>query len=291
MRFASPFLALALVATPGLAQTPKSNFPEGTTVEKDVAYGPHERNKLDVAVPKGDGPFPLLIWIHGGGWEAGDKGGFGPFAGQVARGYAVATINYRFAKHAIFPAQIEDAKAAVRFLRTNAKKYHFDADHFGVGGLSAGGHLSALLGTSGGMKELEGDKEAKPDASRVQAVLDLFGPTDLGKLSPAVAKDNPVTRLLGGDTGTKKDLAKAGTPQTYVSKDDPPFLIIHGDADTLVPVKQSEDLQAALTKGGVKSELIVVKGAGHGPGISSKENSEKINAFFDASLKKASGGR
>lgn len=282
MRRVYLFLAFVLFANVSFAQT----FPTGTTVEKDVAYGTHERNKLDVAVPKGDGPFPLLIWIHGGGWEAGDKSGFGVFAGQVARGYAIASINYRYSKQAAFPAQIQDAKEAVRFLRTKAKKYHVDPDRFGVGGGSAGGHLAALLGTSGGVKELEASKDAKADDSRVQAVFDLFGPTDLAKLSPAGAKDNPVTRLVGGDTGVKKDVAKAGTPQTYVAKDNPPFLIMHGDADTLVPVKQSEELHAALKKAGVKSELVVVKGGGHGSGMSSKENSEKINAFFDENLKK-----
>lgn len=276
-------LVLAVAANVGRAQT----FPTGTTEEKNIAYGPHERNKLDVAVPKGDGPFPLLIWIHGGGWEAGDKAGYGVFAGQVARGYAIATINYRYSKQAVFPAQIQDAKEAVRFLRKNAKKYHLDSDRFGVGGGSAGGHLAALLGTSGGVKELEANKDAKPEESRVQAVFDLFGPADLAKLSPAGAKENALTRLLGGDTGVKKELAKAGTPQTYITKDDPPFLILHGDADAVVPVKQSEELHEALKKGGVKSELVIVKGGGHGSGMFTKENAEKVTAFFDEHLKKA----
>lgn len=285
-RFLAAAVAVAASLSVSHAQSKGPTFPDGTTVEKNVAYGPHERNKLDVAVPKGDGPFPLLVWIHGGGWEGGSKDGFGPFAPQVARGYAVASINYRYSKQAVFPAQVLDAKAAIRFLRTNAKKYKFDADHVGVGGASAGGHISALLGTSANVKELEGEG-AKPDDTRVQAVFDLFGPTDLCKLSPAGARPNPVTRLLGGDTDKLKDLAGCGTPQTHVTKDDAPFLILHGDKDPLVPLAQSEDLHAALKKAGVASELVVVKGGGHGgAGFSSKENVEKINAFLDKNLKK-----
>lgn len=284
--FARSFAMLLLTASVGFAQSKGPKFPEGTAVARDLAYGPHERNKLDVAVPKGDGPFPLLVWIHGGGWENGDKAGFGAFAGQLARGYAIASINYRYSKQAVFPAQIHDAKAAIRFLRANAKKYKIDGSKIGVGGGSAGGHLAALLGTSGGVKDLEGDASAKPDASRVQAVFDLFGPADLGTLSPAGARPNPVTRLLGGDTGEKKLLAESATPQTHITKDDPPFLIFHGDQDKLVPVKQSEDLHAALTKSGVSSELVVVKGAGHGgAGFANKTNGEKLGAFLDKALK------
>ena len=279
--------ALALAANVGFAQTKEPKLPEGTTVEKDLAYGKHERNKLDIAVPKGSGPFPLLVWIHGGGWEGGDKAGFGAFAGQVARGYAVASINYRYSKHAVFPAQIHDAKAAVRYLRANAKKYNFDPEKFGVGGGSAGGHLAALLGTSGGVKELEGDDKAKPEDSRVQAVFDLFGPNDLAKLSPAGAPANAVTRLLGGDTGETKTLAETGTPQKYITKDDPPFLIMHGDVDKIVPVAQSKELHAALKEAGVESELIVMKGAGHGPGVGTPTNIQKMGAFFDKHLKPA----
>lgn len=283
---ARTFAVFLLMGNIVAAQTKGPNFPDGTLVEKNLSYGTHERNKLDLAVPKGTGPFPLLVWIHGGGWEAGDKNGFGPFATQLARGYAVATINYRFSKHAAFPAQIHDAKAAVRYLRANAKKYNIDAEKIGVGGSSAGGHLAALLGTSAGVKDLEGDPAAKPNASRVQAVFDLFGPTDLAKLSPPGAPENPVTRLLGGDTGAKKLLAELGTPQKHIAKDNPPFLIMHGDSDKLVPIQQSEELHAALKTAGVQSEFVVVKGAGHGgPGFATKENLDKLNRFLDKSLK------
>lgn len=285
-------LGFALVAGPAPAQPPAAppektapGLPPGTRTEKDIPYGDHERQKLDLYLPKGDGPTPLVVWVHGGGWEGGSKADGGLARALLPRGYAVAAINYRLSKHAPFPAQIEDVKAAVRFLRANAGKYHLDPDHFGAAGASAGGHLVALLGTSGGAKDLDGDGGSKDVSSAVQAVVDFFGPTDLVKLSPPGAKNNPVTRLLGGTTGEKKDLAVKADPITYVDPKDPPFLIIHGDKDTLVPLSQSELLQAALKKAGVESELLVIPGAGHGNGVFTKETGAKVAAFFDKHLK------
>jgi acetyl esterase/lipase len=274
--------AFALIPAVATAQ-PK--LPEGTESHKDVAYGTHERNKLDVFVPKADKPLPLIVWVHGGGWEAGDKGGGNAAMSQLGRGYAVASINYRFSKHAPFPAQIHDAKAAIRFLRANAKKYNLNPDRFGVIGASAGGHLVSLLGTSGGVKDLEGDGGNKDASSAVQAVIDVFGPTDLAKLSPP-GKVNAVTRLLGGDTADKADLAKQGNPITYVDKADPPVLILHGDKDTLVPVSQSELFRDALKGAGVENELVVVPGAGHSGAVFNKDTTAKATEFFDKHLKK-----
>ena len=283
-RFLSCVVVLVGVST-SRSQSPSKPGPlDNALVEKDLEYGPHGKNKLDLAVPKGKGPFPLIVWIHGGGWEMGSKYGFGPLIDQVPRGYALASIGYRFSQHAIFPAQLHDAKAAIRFLRENAKKFNIDPDRIGVSGASAGGHLAALVGTSNGVKGLDADG-AKPEASRVIAVVNYFGPADLMKLSPPGAKENPVTKLLGGDTGVEKELAISGTPQTHIDKSDPPFLIIHGDKDRMVPISQSEELHAALKKAGVDSELFVVKGGGHGIGIFTKETSEKVSAFWDKYLK------
>ena len=257
--------------------------------EKNLVYGEHERQKLDVSVPAGEGPFPLVVWVHGGGWEGGSKEG-NAAASLVGRGFAVASINYRLSKQAVFPAQIHDCKAAIRWLRANAKKYKLDADHVGVMGASAGGHLVALLGTSGGVKELEGDLKPTEPSSKVQAVCDWFGPTDLARLSPAIATNNPITRLLGGTTSEKKELAVLANPITHVSKDAPPFLILQGDKDPLVAAEQSELLHAALEKGGVPSELVIFKGAGHGDGefrtqLGSEKNKSKIPDFFEKHLK------
>lgn len=283
--------SLTLLAAVGFAaETPAQSLPADARAERNVEYGPHERNRLDLYVPRADKPLPLIIWVHGGGWEAGSKEG-NPALNLLARGYAVAGINYRYSKHAPFPAQIHDCKAAVRFLRANAGKYRLDPDRFGVMGASAGGHLVALLGTSGDVPDLDGDGGNTGVSAKVQAVCDWFGPTDLVRLSPPAAKSNAVTRLLGGDTGTKNDVAKAADPITYVSKGDPPFLILHGDQDGLVPLNQSELLHAALGKAGVPSELVVFKGAGHGDAefrkqLTADANKSRIGDFFDKHLKK-----
>jgi acetyl esterase/lipase len=284
----SCFLALLVVSISAgntLSQDAKPNPLAQADVKKNLVYGTHERNKLDLAVPQGDGPFPLIVWIHGGGWEGGNKDGFGPLVAQLSRGYAIATINYRYSRHAKFPAQIIDSKAAIRFLRTHAKEYKLDADHFGVCGASAGGHLSALLGTSNGVAGLD-EKNAKPEECRVQAVVNYFGPADLMKLSPPGSKESAVTRLLGGNTGEKGELAKLGSPQTHADKMDPPMLLVHGDSDKLVPLSQSEDLLVALKAAGIESDLIVVKGVGHDAGVFKKETNDRVNEFWDKHLKK-----
>ena len=159
----------------------RSKQPPGVTVLRDLQYiqGGHGRNRLDLYLPdKADGRLPLVVWIHGGAWWAGSKEGC-PAVPLVGKGYAVASINYRLSQHAVFPAQIEDCKAAIRWLRANAVKYHLDPDHVGVWGESAGGHLVAMLGTTGNAKELEGTGGNLDQSSHVQCVIDWFGPSDL----------------------------------------------------------------------------------------------------------------
>jgi acetyl esterase/lipase len=166
MRFIAALLCLSASVFGQLA---------GVKAHRDLVYveGGHERHKLDLYLPeKAEGPLPLLIWVHGGGWQNGSKDGCPPLrAGYIERGYAVASINYRLSGHAVFPAQIEDCKAAIRWLRAHAKEYNLDAKRFGVWGSSAGGHLVALIGTSGDVKEFDvGDH--LDQSSRVQAVCD-----------------------------------------------------------------------------------------------------------------------
>ncbi len=151
-----------------------SRLPEGVEVLRDLPYieDGHERHRLDLYLPqKAEGQLPLIVWIHGGAWQAGSKNGC-PAVSFVGKGYAVASINYRLSQHAVFPAQIEDCKAAIRWLRAQAKKYHLAPDHVGVWGASAGGHLVALLGTSGNVKEFEGEGGNLDQSSRVQCVVD-----------------------------------------------------------------------------------------------------------------------
>jgi len=276
---------------------PAPRVPEGVKAHRDMEYVPngHERNKLDLYVPeKADGPLPLIIWVHGGGWQNGSKDGCPPLReGYTGRGYAVASINYRLSGHAVFPAQIEDCKAAIRWLRAHAKEYNLDPKRFGVWGSSAGGHLVALIGTSGDVKEF--DKGANLDqSSRVQAVCDFYGPTDFvqfvstPKYESHKTADAPEAKLIGGPVLENKDKAARVNPIAYVSKDDPAFLIVHGDKDGTVPINQSESLFAALKTNGTQVHFHTIHGAGHGgPGFNASEVTTRVNEFFDKFLKGA----
>jgi acetyl esterase/lipase len=274
---------------PKAKQVAKPALPPGTQVQRDLEYipGGHARHKLDLYLPaKADHPLPLVVWIHGGGWQNGSKEST-PALFLLAKGYAVASINYRLSQHAIFPAQIEDCKAAIRWLRANAKKYGLDAKHVGVWGASAGGHLVALLGTSGDVKELEGTGGNLDQPSRVQCVVDWFGPTDFSKMGGWQDKpDSPMAKLVGGPVRDYMEKAAKANPITYISKDDAPMLIMHGTDDKTVPMNQSELLDEALRKAGVETTLIRVAGNGHGgPGFTSPENRKRIEEFLEKHLK------
>ena len=236
--------------------------------------------------PRRTAPCPSSCGFTGAAGTAGSKEGC-PAVPLVAKGYAAASINYRFSQHALFPAQIEDCKAAIRWLRANAKKYNLDAGHIGVWGASAGGHLVALLGTTGGVKELEGTGGNLDQSSRVQCVVDWFGPTDFAKMGGWQDKpDSPMAQLVGGPVRDRQELAAKANPITYVGKDSAPFLIMHGEEDKLVPMNQSELLDEALRKAGVESTLVRVPKNGHGgPGFTTPENRKKIEEFFDKHLK------
>jgi len=264
------------------------------TVLRDIEYVPggHERQKLDLYLPR-EAPAgtqrPLIVWVHGGAWLGGSKDGC-PARRFVGRGYAVASVNYRLSQHAVFPAQIQDCKAAIRWLRAHAGAYGYDPNHIGVWGSSAGGHLVALLGTTGDVKE----SDVGPNAgvsSRVQAVCDFFGPTDFAKMSsfPSTmqhdAADSPESKLVGGPIQENHDKVQRANPITYVTRDDPPFLIVHGDKDPLVPHNQSEILRAALQKAGVDTRFYTVQGGGHG-GFKDPQVDILVAGFFDKHLRK-----
>jgi len=267
----------------------KPPLPPRTEVHRDLEYVAegHARNRLDLYLPaKSDRPLLVIVWIHGGAWLAGSKEGC-PAIPFVAKGYAVASINYRLSQHAVFPAQIEDCKAAIRWLRANAEKYRLDPKHVGVWGASAGGHLVALLGTSGDVKELEGNGGDLAQSSRVQCVVDWFGPTDFTKMGSSHDDANaPEAKLIGGPVQENKEKSARANPITYVSKDSAPFLIMHGEEDKVVPIGQSELLDEALRKAGVESTFVRIPGNGHGgPGFASPENRKKIEEFFAKHLK------
>jgi acetyl esterase/lipase len=237
----------------------------------------------------------VIVWVHGGAWMAGSKEGGGPALSFVGRGYAVASINYRLSQHAVFPAQIEDCKAAIRWLRANAKTYNLNPERIGVWGASAGGHLVALLGTTGGVKDLEGKGGNEEQSSRVQAVVDFFGPTDFLQMDAHALEGarlmhdsptSPESRLIGGAIQNSAEKVKRANPIRYVTKDAAPFLIAHGEKDPLVPCHQSELLHEALKRAKVEATLYKIAGAGHGgKGFSTDKMQAVIQAFFDKHLK------
>ena len=292
--------AAKLFAQPEARMTgnpPPPTVPEGVKAYRDLAYveNGHERHKLDLFIPAGaKEALPLILWIHGGGWQSGRKEGCPPLRdGYTQRGFAVASINYRLSGHAVFPAQIEDCKAAIRWLRAHADEYRLDPQRFGVWGSSAGGHLVALVGTSGDVKAFEVG-ENLDQSSRVQAVCDYFGPTDFslfvttpGYESHATA-NSPEAKLIGGVVKENEEKAARTNPITYVSQDDPPFLIVHGDKDPTVPINQSQLLYDALKQEGVKVHFHTIKGAGHGQGFGGPEIEPMVGGFFDRMLKSKS---
>jgi len=293
-----PIHLAILAALPALPILAQNQVPPGVQAHRDVAYveGGHERHKLDLYLSaEGTGPFPLVIWVHGGGWQNGSKDGCPPLrGGYLERGYAVASINYRLSGHAPFPAQIEDCKAAIRWLRAHAADYRLDSGRFGVWGSSAGGHLVALLGTSGEVTEFAVGDHLEV-SSHVQAVCDFYGPTDLVAFvqTPGYERHadpgSPESKLIGGAVLDKADEAARANPITYVDQQDPPFLIVHGDQDRTVPINQSELLFAALQSAGVSAQFHVLRGAGHGgPDFAGPEVSAMVAAFFAERL--ANGG-
>lgn len=285
------FIAFAL-AQP--SATRESRLPAGTIAHRDVAYvaNGHERQKLDLFLPKDGTNLPIIINIHGGAFKMGSKEQGVPTE-YLAQGYAVASINYRLSQHAKFPAQIEDCKTAVRWLRAHAGEYRLDPNHFAAWGASAGGHLAAMLGTTGDTKEF--DIGANLDqTSHVQAVVDYFGPSDFLQMDAHRlpngqvhdAAESPESELIGGAIQDNKAKTAKANPITYVTTGDPPFLICHGDQDPLVPHHQSELLEAALKKASVPVTFYTVKGAGHG-GFKDPRVPEMTREFLAKHLKSA----
>tara|TARA_R110002096_G_scaffold147671_33_gene307967 strand:- start:3920 stop:4789 length:870 start_codon:yes stop_codon:yes gene_type:complete len=224
---------------------------------------------LDLHMPKGIEAPPLLLFIHGGGWQSGDRKRC-RLNWVANHGYAVASVEYRLSSEALFPAQIHDCKGALRWLRANAGDYGYDASRVVVAGTSAGGHLAALMGTSGGVTDLEGTTAGHADqSSRVQGVIDYYGPSDFVKRSenqPAKT-DEPeggVYKLLGGPVKENLEAARIASPATYISDDDPPLLIFHGDKDRTVFLDQSEWFAKLYGEAGLDVHLEVVNGSGHG---------------------------
>jgi acetyl esterase/lipase len=278
-------------------QNLNSRIPEGTRIEKDIIYETVNGRELPLDLYRpanATEPFPLIIWIHGGGWKGGSKSGINRCVGMLERGYAIASVEYRLSGEAIFPAAVEDCKAAVSFLRLNAKKFGLDPDRFGAWGSSAGGHLVAMLGVTSDDSTFETLPVTKKASSKVQAVCNWFGPTDFLRMNDFPGKidhdapDSPESRFIGAPIQDNKKLVQKANPITYISSSDPPILHMHGDNDQSVPYNQSELLHAALQKVGADTELYRVKNGGHGfrdSDESAEALFERAAAFFDKQFK------
>lgn len=286
----------------GQSPTPRSAFKPAEEIKTRlvrpgvIVYGNldcggngNDYQMLDLYIPlDAKGPLPVIVWFHGGGWYGGDKGGVWDEPRYTGSGYAVASVNYRYSKQAVFPAQIEDCKAAIRFLRAQAKKYNLDSAHIGVWGISAGGHLAALLGASNGVKDLEGAVGKYPEqSSDVQAAVTISGPADLTLPHQPNEILGPIYSLIGGSVENNKAVAIRASPITYAGKHSAPMLIIHGQADAIVPIKHAEVLEAAMEKASVEVKLLALKDTGHvGGKIDAPETRKEIADFFARHLRK-----
>jgi acetyl esterase/lipase len=283
--------------------------PAGVTAERDIVAGQSGGVPIhvDVAYPSAPSPTPLpaLLYVHGGGWAAGHgPDGLGFCYAAARRGYFSATVDYRLSNVAKWPAQIQDCKLAVRWLRANAAKYNVDPNKIGAVGHSAGGHLVACLGTMDDPK-FEGDGGYAGVSSKVQAVSDWSGPADLtdGNFGNGSDSVTPETRmhdiglldaLIGFTFDQRPDLWKDASPIMWIKPNDPPFQVVHGSVDEIVSVKQGEEFAAALQKAGVPTELIIIQNGGHGlgprpggpPAVPDHvELMKRVFAFFDKNLK------
>lgn len=315
MRRTTPFLIFAffllscvgcqspqLVLAKRYTEPGPPDAPDGVRTVRDIAFAatPQGPVLLDLYLPEETSVerLPVLLFTFGGGWMMGNKHQVSRVDGQAfaAEGYAVVSSQYRLSSEAVFPAQIEDVKAAIRWIRVNADAYGLDPDRIGIWGPSAGGHLAALAGTSGDAASLDRLVSEHPDVStRVQAVVDFFGPTDLSQAdahrleggTEYESEGSFAQLLVGGPLAAHAELVQLANPINYVDADDPPFLIVHGDADSVVPFHQSELLAASLEAAGVDVTFHRVVGGGHGRGgeFGSESINDLVREFLDSRLK------
>jgi acetyl esterase/lipase len=285
------FLLGLLIGFTGFSQTNRvyDLFPKGTVLHGNVPYNNDTISKhlLDIYIPEGaKGKIPLIIFVHGGAWFVNDKYADMGYMKKtvseiVGSGYALASIDYRFSTQSIFPAQMQDCNRAVSFLVDNAGKFGFDTSKIALMGFSAGGHLASLMGLA---KNNNVESFFMPQSNRsfnFKAVIDFYGPAELILFPGNNDIKSPESILIGATPLSRPDLAKAASPVTYVDKNDPPFLIIHGEKDDMVSPKQSMLLSSWLTIAGVPNELVIVKDAPHfGEMFDSEEVRNKVMGFL-----------
>ena len=289
------FFLFFIVASYGFSQTNPvlDAFPKGTILYGNIRYNNDTipKHLLDIYLPENaKGKVPLVILIHGGGWLSNNKyADIGymkkTVAEIVSNGYALASIDYRFSTQAVFPAQMQDCNRAVSYLYDNADQYGFDKKRFALMGFSAGGHLASMVGLS---KNNDIAAFFMPGTSKLfsfKAVVDFYGPAELILFPESNNEKSPEGLLIGAAPLLRPDLAKAASPVTYVDKDDPPFLIIHGEKDQSVSTKHSQLLSAWLGVFGVPNELFILKDAPHfGEMFDSDEVRNKVMNFLKQRL-------
>jgi acetyl esterase/lipase len=278
-------LLLSLVSVPARAQ-------DGVVFEKNIEFSnpDNQHLMLNMARPEnGDGPFPAVLCIHGGGFRAGTRDGYDGLVKQLAaRGYVAVTVEYRLAPKYPFPAAIHDVKAAVRWLRANAAKYHINPERIGVTGGSAGGHLALYLGVTGGVKELEGEGGNPAQSSKVRCVVNFYGSSDLTRsYGKSVDAAEVLPLFLGGNVEKERPKHLMASPLYWVTPLAPPTLCVHGTKDNYVAYEQSIWMVDRLLAAGVEAELVTLQGAGHGfGGEQVKAADAALFAFFDKHLKR-----
>lgn len=293
---AAPLAAQEKSQAPNPREAMIKQYADKVDVRLDQPYAGSDNPKqqIDLYLPKkpsGDKPLPVIVHIHGGGWVNGDRSSYtGRCLAIAATGdYAAAAVGYRLSGEVKWPAQIYDCKAAIRYLRGHAKELNIDPDRIGVTGSSAGGHLVTLLGTSGGVKELEGGLgEFASLPSNVTCVINFCGPQDMAMplmQGEAAKVDDPaVSGLFGGALADHADAVKAASPITHVSKNTVPVMTMHGTKDLRVDFKHAEMFDAAMKKAGATSILVPIVNAGHGIPVS-PELIARMDAFWDKYLR------
>ncbi|HEU4617842.1 MAG TPA: alpha/beta fold hydrolase [Gammaproteobacteria bacterium] len=294
--------AIALAATltlsdAALAQRSAAHKPP-TFADVEYARAGDEALLLDLYLPAEANGAPLLVWVHGGAWQFGSKSDM-PIGALGERGYAIASVEFRQATVARFPAQAHDIKAAIRFLRARAGDYGYDATRIAILGASSGGHLAALIATTNGDAALEGSLgEHRDVSSDVQAAVSFFGASNLTTIlkqsTPAGlrVREPALERLLGDAPENAVELARLASPVFHVSAGDPPLLLLHGDQDPQMPINQSHELEGAYAAQGLEARFVVVHGAGHGGAVFFDEEHLRLVAeFLDRHLRGQSVSR
>lgn len=245
--------------------------PRGEKIVHNVVFAsPNDYDlHLDVYLPRGDGPFPVVLWFHGGGWKYGHQGWMLYLRKLTREGFAVVSAQYRLSGRAQWPAQIDDCRAALRWLEREGPRHGLDSRQIFLGGASAGGHLAAMLGLM--------------ESKDIRAVAAFYPPTNLAGFENQDSHKGYIPELLGGSVNEKRALAEAASPVNHVTAEAPPFILLHGDRDKLVPIAHSKELYRQLARAGIETHLLILPDQGHGFGPSDKQLAQ-IAAFFKRQL-------